>query len=109
MMGMMKREVDMMKKQLELLQQPQLNHSVTEDLVGWEPKKKLLEVDEVSVVAEDLGDAMTEKVTDLKISNMTRDMIQKALLKNGGNRKATAVELGLSERTLYRKIKEYGL
>lgn len=109
MMGMMKREVDLMKKQLELLQQPQLNHSVTEDLVGWEPKKKLLEVDEVSVVAEDLGDAMTEKVTDLKISNMTRDMIQKALLKNGGNRKATAVELGLSERTLYRKIKEYGL
>ena len=69
----------------------------------------MLEADEVSVVAEDLGDAMTENVTDLKISNMTRDMIQKALLKNGGNRKATAMELGLSERTLYRKIKEYGL
>ena len=108
MIGMLKREVDMMKKQLELLQQPQLNHSVTEDLVEWE-SKKVLEADEVSVVAEDLGDATTENVTDLKISNMTRDMIQKALLKNGGNRKATAMELGLSERTLYRKIKEYGL
>lgn len=108
MIGMMKREVDMMKKQLELLQQPQLNHSVTEDLVEWE-SKKVLEADEVSVVAEDLRDATTENVTDLKISNMTRDMIQKALLKNGGNRKATAMELGLSERTLYRKIKEYGL
>ena len=108
MIGMMKREVDMMKKQLELLQQPQLNHSVTEDLVEWE-SKKVLEADEVSVVTEDLRDATTENVTDLKISNMTRDMIQKALLKNGGNRKATAMELGLSERTLYRKIKEYGL
>lgn len=108
MIGMLKREVDMMKKQLELLQQPQLNHSVTEDLVEWE-SKKVLEADEVSVVAEDLGDATAENVTDLKISNMTRDMIQKALLKNGGNRKATAMELGLSERTLYRKIKEYGL
>lgn len=108
MIGMLKREVDMMKKQLELLQQPQLNHSVTEDLVEWE-SKKVLEADEVSVVAEDLVDATTENVTDLKISNMTRDMIQKALLKNGGNRKATAMELGLSERTLYRKIKEYGL
>lgn len=108
MIGMMKREVDMMKKQLELLQQPQLNHSVTEDLVEWE-SKKVLEADEVSVVAEDLRDATTENVTDLKISNMTRDMIQKALLKNGGNRKATAMELGLSERTLYRKIKEYSL
>lgn len=108
MIGMMKREVDMMKKQLELLQQPQLNHGVTEDLVGWD-SKKVLEADEVSVVSEDSGDATTEKVPDLKISNMTREMIQKALLKNGGNRKATAVELGLSERTLYRKIKEYGL
>ena len=36
-------------------------------------------------------------------------MIRKALIKNAGNRKATAAELGMSERTLYRKIKEYGL
>jgi transcriptional regulator of acetoin/glycerol metabolism len=35
--------------------------------------------------------------------------VSKALAKNAGNRKATAVELGLSERTLYRKIKDYGL
>ncbi|WP_185869459.1 sigma-54 interaction domain-containing protein [Blattabacterium cuenoti] len=35
--------------------------------------------------------------------------IQKILKKNYGKRKKTAKELGISERTLYRKIKQYGL
>ena len=38
-----------------------------------------------------------------------RQAIMKALQRNGGNRKKAADELGLSERTLYRKIKDYGL
>ena len=38
-----------------------------------------------------------------------RQAILKALQRNGGNRKRAADELGLSERTLYRKIKDYGL
>ncbi len=38
-----------------------------------------------------------------------RDTIADALRRNGGRRKATAEELNISERTLYRKIKEYGL
>lgn len=38
-----------------------------------------------------------------------RDTILQALERNGGRRKATAKELRISERTLYRKIKEYGL
>lgn len=37
------------------------------------------------------------------------DMIKKALEKHGGKRKNAALELGISERTLYRKIKEYGI
>lgn len=36
-------------------------------------------------------------------------MIVKLLKKNKGNRRNTALELGISERTLYRKIKEYGI
>ncbi|MBQ2514641.1 MAG: hypothetical protein II535_05545, partial [Bacteroidales bacterium] len=32
-----------------------------------------------------------------------------ALRRNKGNRKLSAKELGISERTLYRKIKEYGI
>ena len=38
-----------------------------------------------------------------------RETILEALERNGGRRKATARELNISERTLYRKIKEYGL
>lgn len=38
-----------------------------------------------------------------------REMIRESLERNGGRRKATADELNISERTLYRKIREYGL
>jgi len=40
---------------------------------------------------------------------MERDMIMKALERHQGNRRMAARELNISERTLYRKIKEYGL
>jgi transcriptional regulator with PAS, ATPase and Fis domain len=36
-------------------------------------------------------------------------MIKKALERHGGKRKYAAAELGISERTLYRKIKEYNI
>ena len=110
MIGMIKREMDMMKEQLAALQQQDAHPSIQEDIMEWEPKKKVLDIDEVAVVADEETETPTEETkTDLKLSNLERDTIQKALLKNGGNRKATAVELGLSERTLYRKIKDYGL
>ncbi len=38
-----------------------------------------------------------------------KELIRKALERNDGRRKAAAAELQISERTLYRKIKEYGL
>lgn len=43
------------------------------------------------------------------LEDMERQMIKKALDKYRGKRKAAAEELEISERTLYRKIKEYGL
>lgn len=45
----------------------------------------------------------------LSLEDMEKDMIQKALTKHKGKRKDAAYELGISERTLYRKIKNYGL
>lgn len=38
-----------------------------------------------------------------------KELIRESLERNGGRRKATAEELNISERTLYRKIREYGL
>jgi DNA-binding NtrC family response regulator len=43
------------------------------------------------------------------IDDLEKDAISKALERHHGVRKEAAVELGISERTLYRKIKEYGL
>ena len=45
----------------------------------------------------------------LSIEDMEKDMIRKALKKYNNRRKDAAEELGISERTLYRKIKEYDI
>ena len=45
----------------------------------------------------------------LSIDEQEKRLIIKALEKNRGRRKKAAEELHISERTLYRKIKEYGL
>ena len=42
---------------------------------------------------------------DMSIKAANMELIEKVLRKHGGNRKAAAAELGISERTLYRKIK----
>ena len=46
---------------------------------------------------------------NLSLQDNECEMIQKALEKNNGKRKMAAKELGISERTLYRKIKQYEL
>ncbi len=45
----------------------------------------------------------------LSLEDKELEMIRKALIKNKGRRKKAAQDLGISERTLYRKIKQYGL
>jgi len=42
----------------------------------------------------------------LSLKTMGQELIEKVLRKHGGNRKAAAAELGISERTLYRKLKK---
>lgn len=50
---------------------------------------------------------MTEE--NLSLHEIEEDMIKKALTKHKGKRKNAAKELGISERTLYRKINEFGI
>ncbi len=47
--------------------------------------------------------------SSLRIEDGEKELIKKALELTGGNRKEAAARLGFSERTLYRKIKEYDL
>ena len=46
---------------------------------------------------------------DHKLETLERQSIKSVLALNNGNRRLTAQQLGISERTLYRKIKEYEL
>lgn len=54
------------------------------------------------IEAEDVEDS-------LRMDEVEKEKIRRALELSGGNRKVAAEKVGLSERTLYRKIKEYGL
>lgn len=48
----------------------------------------------------------SKAVEELSIKEANMDLIERVLQKHGGNRKAAAAELGISERTLYRKLKQ---
>ena len=64
------------------------------------------------LVIDSLGDMayhLEEAEEDLSIEAMEKELIGRALTKHKGRRKDAADELGISERTLYRKIKLYNL
>lgn len=57
-------------------------------------------------------DAIVEEINEpetLNLNDLGRQMLEKALERNNGNRKKAAQELGISDRTLYRRLKQYGL
>lgn len=86
----LKREVDLLKQQLA----EQHNRPV----------------DSTPTVAQRSEDEDIQVAVEVKsMEDMEKETIRNALQRNDGNRKLTAKELHLSERTLYRKIKEYGL
>lgn len=70
-------------------------------------------VDESHILRDDSDESIfqqPELVDDsLSLSATEEDLIRKALEKYSGKRKPAAKELGISERTLYRKLKEYKL
>ena len=57
----------------------------------------------------DAEEIKAEEPESLNLNDLGRQMLEKALERNGGNRKKAAQELGISDRTLYRRIKQYGL
>ncbi len=58
---------------------------------------------------DDIQDTEEYVEESLALDDVEKEMIRKALEKNHGKRKSAAQDLNISERTLYRKIKEYGL
>ena len=61
------------------------------------------------IPSRETEDILPIEEDNLRIEEGEKERIRKALELSGGNRKVAAQKVGLSERTLYRKIKEYGL
>lgn len=59
--------------------------------------------------AEEIRENDNANGESLNLSDIGRQVVEKALERNGGNRKKAAQELGISDRTLYRRLKQYGL
>ncbi|MFO7868541.1 MAG: sigma-54 dependent transcriptional regulator [Bacteroidales bacterium] len=57
----------------------------------------------------DIEDTQEIVEESLSLANKEEEFIKKALAKHKGKRKPASEELGISERTLYRKIKEYNI
>jgi transcriptional regulator with PAS, ATPase and Fis domain len=60
-------------------------------------------------VDDDIQDTEVYVEETLSLDEVEKDMIKRALAKHGGKRRGAAADLNISERTLYRKIKEYNL
>jgi len=109
----MRREIGALRKQLD--DANELNSSI----IARSAQQSMPAVygntgdESVSTVASmGIQDAVAEEIKEpetLNLEDLGRQMIEKALERNGGNRKKAAQELGISDRTLYRRIKQYGL
>lgn len=82
----------------------QTHPATTQD--AFRPDDKEVE----DAVAEEIQETRPQKEEEsLNLNDNQRQMVVRALERNNGNRKKAAQELGISDRTLYRRIKEYGL
>ena len=116
----LKKEVDQLKTAVnELMHRPQglsfsaPNGTSTEQTVLSMPsstsnESKTDDEPVYTIVQEPEEEQPKEKET-LSLVETEKDLIKKALKKHNGKRKPAAEELGISERTLYRKIKQYNL
>ena len=67
------------------------------------------DAEETVLPTRETEDILPVEETSLRIDEGEKERIKRALELSGGNRKVAAEKVGLSERTLYRKIKEYDI
>ena len=92
---------------------------ITFDLIQKEGRTEIMQsvnptifndTEEDGVMINHAKDARTINIEEsLSLFEQEKKLIEKSLVKHKGKRKNAAAELGISERTLYRKLKELGL
>jgi DNA-binding NtrC family response regulator len=96
-----------------MAQEPFLQEAVAEpSAMEAIPVKPLIQPQPSSTPLYLGGDHIQEHVVvdeSLNIMDKEKELIEKALKKHKGKRKDAASDLGISERTLYRKLKEYNI
>ena len=103
-----RREMGALKKQMEEVQGTP--HPATTQLspIPITPISPISPIGAEDAIAEEYIEPEKE-LENLNLSDMGRQMLEKALERNNGNRKKAAQELGISDRTLYRRLKQFGL
>ena len=100
--------IDYKSEEKNTLEKLYNNSSNSSDLIEINKKKVDFKSHEVNDDKYHFAEEISEEET-LSIHDKELELIIKALERNGGKRKAAAKELGISERTLYRKIKQHDI
>ena len=108
----MRREMGALKKQIEEVQNGG-KHVPAETLPAT---TQIAPIQPIQPITPALVDAEAEEYIEpekepenLNLNDLSKQMLEKALELNNGNRKKAAQKLGISDRTLYRRLKQYGL
>ena len=107
----MRHEMSQLKKRLDDAQ-----GGITASQTPSVPTTQLAPITPIQPITPTMEDAMAEEYVEperepenLNLSTIGRQMLEKALERNHGNRRKAAQELGISDRTLYIRLKQYGL
>jgi len=109
---------DLKQLVLEMMENPDFEQNVmsanpqlVQRIIGNIPRHSDPADPDMDLEADDGGAFHESEVIEESLSLQKKeiDLIRRALEKHSGRRKAAADELGISERTLYRKIKEYDI
>jgi len=110
----MRREMGALKKQIEEVQSG--SKHVSADTLPTTQIAPIAPIQPINPISPALEDAEAEEYVEpekepenLNLNDLGKQMLEKALERNKGNRKKAALELGISDRTLYRRLKQYGL
>ena len=107
----MRREMSQLKKRLDEAQSNQIA-TATMPSTQLAPLQTVSPVQSVNTVVDAMAEEHIEpehEPENLNLNDLGKAMLEKALERNHGNRRKAAQELGISDRTLYRRLKQFGL